>query len=87
MADHAAKLHVTPTLLTRVCTAATGRTAADIMTERQLHSAQTALIDTDVPLQEIARHLRFGSPAYFTRFIQHHTTKTPSALRKSQGKT
>ncbi|MFT6024096.1 MAG: AraC family transcriptional activator of pobA [Ascidiaceihabitans sp.] len=87
MADHAAQLNVTPTHLTRVCKAATGRTAADIMTERQLHSAQTALIDTDVPLQEIARHLRFGSPAYFTRFIQHHTTKTPSALRKSQGKT
>ena len=86
MADHAAELSVTPTHLTRACKAATGRTAADIITERQLHSAQSALIDTDVPFQEIARHLRFGSAAYFTRFIQHHTSKTPSALRKGSGK-
>lgn len=86
MADHAGLLNVTPTHLTRACKAATGRTAADIITERQLHSAQSALIDTDVPLQEIARHLRFGSAAYFTRFIQHHTGKTPSNLRKAAGK-
>ena len=81
MADHAGLLDVTPTHLTRACKAATGRTAADIITERLLYNAQTALIDTDVPIQEIARHLRFGSAAYFTRFIQHHTGKTPSAVR------
>lgn len=83
MADHAAALNVTPTHLTRACKAATGRTAADLLTERVLHAARIALSETDVAIQDIARHLGFGSAAYFTRFIQQHTAKTPSALRQS----
>lgn len=83
MADHAAALNVTPTHLTRASKAATGRTAADLLTERVLHAARTALVETDVPIQDVARHLGFGSAAYFTRFMQQHTAKTPSALRQS----
>lgn len=81
MADHASALSVTPTHLTRACKAATGRTAADLLTERVLYAARQALIETDTPIQDVARHLGFGSAAYFTRFIQQHTAKTPSGLR------
>jgi AraC family transcriptional regulator, transcriptional activator of pobA len=83
MADHAEALQVTPTHLTRACKAATGRTAADLLTERILYEARHLLAATDVPAQDIARYLGFGSAAYFTRFIQHHTNRTPSALRKT----
>jgi AraC family transcriptional activator of pobA len=83
MADHAEALQVTPTHLSRACKAATGRTAADLLTERILYEARRLLISTDVPAQDIARHLGFGSAAYFTRFMLHHTRATPSALRKS----
>ena len=83
MADHAEALDVTPTHLTRVCRAETGRTAAALLTERLLHAARQLLIGTDVPVQDVARHLGFGSAAYFTRFIQQHTQKTPTALRKA----
>ena len=83
MADHAEALGVTPTHLTRVCRAETGRTAAALLTERLLHAARQLLISTDVPVQDVARHLGFGSAAYFTRFIQQHTQKTPTALRKA----
>lgn len=82
MAEHAEALGVTPTHLTRVCRAETGRTAAALLTERQLHAARRLLIATDVPVQDIARHLGFGSAAYFTRFIQQHTQQTPTALRR-----
>ena len=83
MADHAEALNVTPTHLTRACKAATGRTAADLLTERVLHAARVALMETDVAIQDVARHLGFGSAAYFTRFIQQHAAKTPTALRQS----
>ena len=83
MADHAAALGVTPTHLTRASKAATGRTAADLLTERVLYAARIALSETDVAIQDVARHLGFGSAAYFTRFIQQHTAKTPSALRQA----
>ncbi|QBF31678.1 helix-turn-helix transcriptional regulator [Thalassococcus sp. S3] len=82
MADHAQALGVTPTHLTRVCRQQLGRTAATLLTERQLHAARSLLVDTDVAVQDIARHLGFGSAAYFTRFIQHHTGETPTRLRR-----
>lgn len=82
MADHAAALQVTPTHLTRVCKAETGRTAAALLTERQLHSARTLLIASDLAIRDIASQLGFGSAAYFTRFITQHTGQSPSALRK-----
>lgn len=83
MADHAEALGVTATHLTRACKAATGRTAADLLTERILYAARVALLETTVPAQDIARHLGFGSAAYFTRFMQQHTGQTPTALRKA----
>lgn len=84
MADYAAALNVTPTHLARACKGATGKTAADLLTERVLYAARVALGETRVPVQDVARHLGFGSAAYFTRFIQQHTQMTPTALRKSR---
>ena len=81
MADYAAALGVTPTHLTRVCRAETGLTAATLLTQRILHAAQTLLTATKVPVQDIARHLGFGSAAYFTRFIQSHTGQSPTEVR------
>ena len=81
MADYATALGVTPTHLTRVCRAETGLTAAALLTQRLLHAAQQLLSATQVPVQDIARHLGFGSAAYFTRFIQGHTGQSPTALR------
>ncbi|MGB3244005.1 MAG: AraC family transcriptional regulator [Sulfitobacter sp.] len=81
MADYAKDLGVTPTHLTRAVKSATGKTAAEILTERVLFEARTLLAGTRQPAQDIARHLGFGSAAYFTRFIQQHTGKPPSKLR------
>lgn len=83
MAELAGHLGVTPTHLTRVCRAATGKTAATLLTERALHAARTLLITSDVSVRDIARHLGFGSAAYFTRFIQSHCGMTPTALRQA----
>lgn len=81
MADHARTLGVTPTHLTRVCRSEMGKTAATLLNERILFEAQHLLISTNVAVQDIARHLGFGSAAYFTRYIQQHTGKSPTALR------
>lgn len=83
MADHAEALQVTATHLTRACKSATGKTAADLLTERILYEARHLLTTTRVPAQDIARFLGFGSSAYFTRFMLHHTNQTPTNLRKA----
>ncbi|MFC4215277.1 helix-turn-helix transcriptional regulator [Pseudophaeobacter arcticus] len=86
MADHAAALNVTPTHLTRVCKSETGKTAAALLTERQLYAARCLLAFSDMTMRDIADQIGFGSPAYFTRFITQHTGQTPSTLRKSSRK-
>lgn len=83
MADYAQGLGVTPTHLTRTLKSATGRSAAELLTERSLYEARSLLTQTDQPVQNIARHLGFGSAAYFTRFIQQHTGMTPGKLRRA----
>mgnify|MGYP003624909239 CR=1 FL=1 len=82
MAAYAQSLDVTPTHLTRAVKSATGKTAADILTERVVHEARDLLTTTEHSAQDIARHLGFGSAAYFTRYIQQHTGQLPSKLRK-----
>ncbi|MBD3663107.1 helix-turn-helix transcriptional regulator [Sulfitobacter sp. TSTF-M16] len=82
MAEFADLLGVTPTHLSRAVKATTGKTAADVLSERILHAARTLLRETDETAQDIARHLGFGSAAYFTRYMQQHTGSPPSKLRR-----
>jgi len=81
MAVYARALGVTPTHLTRVCKQLSGRTAAELLTERSLHAAREMLEDSELPVGRIASSLGFGSAAYFSRFILNHTGQSPSALR------
>ena len=81
MAVYARALGVTPTHLTRVCKQLSGLTAADMLTERSLHAARDLLEADEMPVGQIAASLGFGSAAYFSRFILHHTGQSPSSLR------
>jgi AraC family transcriptional activator of pobA len=84
MQDYARTLGVTPTHLTRTCKTQAGMTASDLQTRRLLYAARDLLERTSHPANRIAATLGFRSPAYFSRFILHHTGQTPTALRKSQ---
>ncbi len=81
MASYAADLGVTPTHLSRAVKAATGKTAAELLSDRLVHAARSLLADTPHTAVRIAAHLGFGSAAYFTRFMQQHTGLPPSKLR------
>ncbi len=82
MAEFASQLGVTPTHLTRSCRHCAGLTAADLLTQRVLYDARTMLEDSSEAIRHIAALLGFTSAAYFSRFILHHTGKSPSDLRK-----
>lgn len=87
MADYARALGVTPTHLTRSCRACAGLSAANLLTQRILHAARSMLETGTLPFKHIAALLGFRSAAYFSRFIQHHTGMTPTALRRQGQKT
>lgn len=83
VSDYASGLDVTATHLTRVCRQCCGMTAAEMLTERKLHAARLMLEAPGQPVKQIAASLGFASAAYFTRFVQQQTGKTPTALRAS----
>src|SRR6056297_2756614 len=83
MADYAQSLGVTPTHLTRTCRECTGMTAAELLTQRSLHAVRDLLESSDHPFNRVAAMTGFNSAAYFSRFVLHHTGKTPSELRKA----
>lgn len=65
MADYAGALGVTPTHLTRVCRAASGKTAAEIITERKLYEARVMLGQAEPPISGVAEALGFHSYRVF----------------------
>lgn len=82
IAAQAEALAVTPTHLTRACQRAAGQSASDLRRGRLAHAARVALVESDRPAAQIAADLGFASAAYFTRFIQNQTGRTPSQLRR-----
>lgn len=84
VADFARELGVTPTHLTRVCHKTCGRSASDLFHDRLIFEARRLLVETRMPVQDIAQSLGFTTPAYFTRAFQHRTGKTPTGFRKDR---
>ena len=82
--DYATALGVTPTHLTRACRASCGRTALALIQERRLYEARRLLLDTDIPVQDIARNLGFSTPGYFSRAFTQHIGQPPSSFRKAR---
>ena len=85
VADYARALDVTATHLTRACKASCGRTAHDLLQDRRLFEARRLLLDTTLPVQDVARALGYSTPGYFTRNFQLHAGQTPSAFRRNGG--
>ena len=83
VADYAARIGVTPTHLTRVCRAASGRSAHALLTSRRLFEAQRRLADGCEPVADVARASGFGSPAYFARAFRKATGHSPSDFRRA----
>lgn len=85
VADYARDLGVTPTHLSRVCRATSGRSALALLIDRRLYEARRLLRDTDLPVQKIAKTTGFGSPAYFSRAFRSEIGASPSEFRKKPG--
>lgn len=82
VADYAEVLGVTPTHLTRVCRATSGKGAHQILEDRILFEARRLLTETRLPIKDVANMLGFNSAGYFTRAFQKNEGTTPSAFRK-----
>ncbi|SOB88660.1 helix-turn-helix domain-containing protein [Streptomyces sp. 1331.2] len=82
--DYAARLGYSPRTLTRVCLAATGRTAKQLADARVALQAQRLLAHTDLPVAAIGRTLGFSEPTNFGKFFLRETGLTPGDFRRAQ---
>lgn len=79
--DYAAALAVSPTHLSRVTRAATGRPASALIEERLIREARRNLVYTNLPVSTVAYALGFHDPAYFSRVFARATGLSPRAFR------
>ena len=86
LADYGRALGVTPTHLSRIARALTGRPASQLILERRLLEARRALAYTSMQVSEIAYMLGYGDPAYFARVFARATGESPSAFRARLGR-
>jgi len=70
--------------LDRLFASAIGRTVAGEMTRVKLQLSQNLLVNSALPVAEIARHCGFCSATYFCRFFKRETGRTPEAFRRQE---
>ena len=82
-ADYARPLKVTERALNEATRQAFGYTAAQLIRERVMLEAKRLLLHSEISVAEIADHLGFEDPAYFSRCFKKHTSRSPIDFRQS----
>lgn len=85
IADYAVELQTTDSRLRRACLAVTGQSPIDLVHLRLLVEAERQLRYTSMPVTQVAYHLGFDDPAYFTRFFTRRMGLSPRAFRARDG--
>jgi AraC-like DNA-binding protein len=82
MDDVSSAFGLGPVQFTRRFRAAHGRNPIEFLTQVRLRNAQKMLIETQLPLDEIAVHCGWASGAYLSHVFKKQFHTTPGAFRK-----
>lgn len=81
LAEYAALLQTSESRLRRACLAITGQSPIDLVHLRLLLEAERQLRYTSMSVTQVAYHLGFDDPAYFSRFFTRRMGMSPRAFR------
>ena len=81
---YAREMAVSESRLNRVCRAAAGKSALEIIQDRLTLEARRRLLHVAGTISSVAYDLGFEDPAYFWRFFRRRTGLTPTAFRRQQ---
>jgi len=83
--DFAALLHVHPVHLSNTIKEVTGQSSCSFYESRLLEISKELLLNTNMPIGEIAIRLTYD-PSNFTKFFKNYTGTTPKKFRDTRGK-
>ena len=75
-------MHFNPQHLTRTFKAETGRGIMEYITQERIEAAKKLLVETNIPVKEIASMAGYQDYAYFTRVFKKETGMSPKQYRK-----
>jgi AraC family transcriptional activator of pobA len=78
---YAAALGLSAAHLNALCRRLAGVSALQLSNQRLLLEAKRNLVNTTLPVYQVADSLGFSEPAYFSRFFKRATGLTPKAFR------
>lgn len=84
LADVAEDLSRSPSSVARAVREATGQSVLELIAERRLDQAHTLLLESDLPVGEIAARVGYPSLGYFHRVFRRATGTTPQRWRQSR---
>ncbi|MEL7197927.1 MAG: AraC family transcriptional regulator [Pseudomonadota bacterium] len=86
LARLAEEADIHPGHLARTFRKAFGRTAGQLVRDRQFEVATELLVNSDRPLADLSLQLGFYDQAHFTRFFRRYSGQSPARFRKSANK-
>ncbi len=84
--DLASVVNVSRFHFSRLFKRSTGSTAISFVEQCRIRRAQSLIIDTDMPLAEIALAVGFVDQSHFTRRFHRHVGCTPAVFAREQGR-
>jgi AraC-like DNA-binding protein len=83
VSHYAALLGVSPQRLSEACRQSTGVSAKTLISERVILEAKRLLCYSEMPISEIAAHVGYDDPLYFSRAFKQAVGSSPRAFRAS----
>ena len=83
VSDYTELMNLSAYQLNEITKSSVGKTASELINEHILLEAKRYLLATANQVKEIADHLGYEDPSYFTRFFRKHTGLSPESFRSS----
>ena len=81
---YASQMHITPKYLSEVSKARSGKSASEWIAYVTVAELKKQLRHTSLPINEIAKKMRFPNASFFCQYTKKHTGLTPNQIRKQR---